>query len=51
MSNIEDIADTEFGELLQQVHSGELDVVHSCIHEQLDMSEELLGYVSTSGMT
>ena len=46
MSNIEDIADTEFSELLQQVHLGELDVVNLRIHERLDMSEELLGVVS-----
>ena len=46
MSDIEDIADTEFGELLQQVHLGELDVVDSRIHKRLDMSEELLGVVS-----
>ena len=44
-SDIEDIADTEFGELLQQVHLGELDVVDSRIHERLDMSEKLLGVV------
>ena len=43
---IEDIADTEFDQLLQQVHLSEHDVVDSCINEQLDMSEELLGVVS-----
>ena len=41
---IEDIADTELGELMQQVQ-GELDVVDSRKHERLDMSEELLGVV------
>ena len=46
MSEIEDIADKEFDELLQQVHLGELDVVDSRINERLDMSEELLGGVS-----
>ena len=46
MSKIEDIADTEFDELLQQVHLGELNVVNSRINERLDMSEELLGVVS-----
>ena len=47
MSDIEDITDMEFGELLQQVHLGELDVVDSHIHEELDMSEELLGVQSS----
>ena len=46
MSEIEDITDTEFEELLQQVHLGELDVVDSRINERLDTSEELLGIVS-----
>ena len=45
-SDIEDISDTEFSELLQQVHLGKLDVVDSLIHEWLDMLEELLGVVS-----
>ena len=45
-SDIEDIAEMEFGELLQQVHLGELDVVHSRTHEQLDISEELFGVIS-----
>ena len=40
------MADTEFCELLQQVHLGELNVVNSRTHEQLDMLEELLGVVS-----
>ena len=44
--DIEDIADMDFCELMQQVHLGELDVVDSRIHERLDMSEELLGVVS-----
>ena len=59
ISEIEDIAGTEFDELLlQQMHLGELDVVDSRINQRLDMSEELLGVVSvpaddalsTSGM-
>ena len=45
MSDIEDIAGTKFGKLLQQVHLGELDVVDWCIHERQDMLEELLGGV------
>ena len=45
---IEDIAGTEFNQLLQQVHLGKLDVVDSCINERLDMSEELLGVVSAA---
>ena len=46
--NIEDIVDTEFGKLLQQVHLGKLNVVDSRIHvhERLDMSEELMSVVS-----
>ena len=40
--HFKDIADTEFGELLQQVHLGKLDVVDSRINERLDMSKELL---------
>ena len=59
MSEIEDIADTEFDELLQQVELGEFNVVDSRINERLDMLEELLGIVldlandvlSTSGMS
>ena len=47
VSEIEDIAGTEFDELLlQQMGLGELDVVDSRINQQLDMSEELLGVVS-----
>ena len=46
MSEIEDIVGTEFDELLQQVHLGEVDVVDSRINERLDMSEELLGFIS-----
>ena len=42
MSEMKDIAGTEFDELLQQVHLGEVDVVNSRINERLDMSEELL---------
>ena len=45
MSEVEDIAGTEFDELLQQVHLGELDVFNSHINKPLDMSEELLGIV------
>ena len=46
MSEIKDIAGTEFDELLsQQMHLGELDVVDSRISQRLDMSEELLGVV------
>ena len=55
--SIEDIADTEFDELLQQVHVSELDVVDSHINKQLEMLQELLCAVldpadmlSTSGM-
>ena len=36
-SDIDDIANAEFGELLQQVHLGELDVVDLRIHERLEM--------------
>ena len=58
MFKIEDIAGTEFIELLQQMHLGKLDVVDLCIIERLDILEELLGVVlapvddtlSTSGM-
>ena len=58
MSEIEVITDTEFDEVLQQVHLGELDVVDLRITEWLDVSKELLGVVldpaddtlSTSGM-
>ena len=46
MSKIEDIAGTEFDELLQQVHLGELDLVDYRINQRLDMSEEMLGVVS-----
>ena len=46
MSEIEDIADTEFDEVLQQVQLDECDVVNSCKDEQLDMLEELLAVVS-----
>ena len=46
MSAIEDIADTEFDELLQQVHLGELDIVDSRLNERQDTSEELLVVVS-----
>ena len=46
MSEIEDIVGTELNELLQQVHLGEVDVVDSRINERLDMSEELLGFIS-----
>ena len=58
MSEIEDIADSKFDELLQQVQLGKHDVVDLRIDERQDMSEELLGVVSapaddtlsTSGM-
>ena len=40
---IEDIADTEFEKLLEQVQLGEHDVDNSHIDEWQDMSEELLG--------
>ena len=59
MSEIEDIAGTEFDELLlQQKHLDELDVVDSSINQRLDMSEERLSVdsfpaddaLSTSGM-
>ena len=42
---IEDIAEMEFDELLQQVHLGELDIVDSHTDEQQDMSKHLLGIV------
>ena len=42
MSKIEDIADTEFDEVLEQVQSGECDIVDSHIDERRDMLEELL---------
>ena len=48
MSEIEDIAGTEFDKLLQQVHLGELDLVDFCIKQRLDMSKELLGVVSAT---
>ena len=44
MSEIEDIADTEFDELLEHVDLGELDVVESRTDWQ-DMSEEPLDVV------
>ena len=52
------IEDTEYDELLQQVHLSELDVVDPRINERLEMLEELLGVLSdladdtlsTSGM-
>ena len=58
MSEIKDMADMEFDELLEQVDVGELDVVKSRINKQQDMSKELLGVISapmdgtlsTSGM-
>ena len=46
MSEIEDVMDTEFDQLLQQVYLTELDVVDSQINERLNMSKELLGIVS-----
>ena len=45
MSEIEDIADIEFDELLQHVDLGELNVVESCTNGW-DMSKESLGIVS-----
>ena len=59
MSEIEDIAGTEFDKLLwQRVRLTELDVVDWRISQRLEMSKELLGVVSvpaddaltTSGM-
>ena len=44
MSEIEDIADTEFDELLEHVDLGELDVVELRTESQ-DMSKELLDFV------
>ena len=44
MSEIEDIADTEFDELLEHVDLGKLDVVYSRTDKQ-DVLEELLGVV------
>ena len=46
MSKIEDIADTEFDALLEQVDLGELSVVESHIDEWQVLLEELLGVVS-----
>ena len=43
MSEIEDITNAEFDELLKQVDLGELDVVELRIDERQDMSEELIG--------
>ena len=48
MFEMEDIAGTEFDELLQQVHLGELHVVDLRINEWLDMSGGLLGVVLPS---
>ena len=49
MSEIEDIAATEFDELLlQRVNLAELDVVDSRINQRLDRAEELLGVVSVA---
>ena len=44
MSEIKDITDTEFNDLLEQVDLGELNIVKL----QWDMLEELLGVVSAS---
>ena len=44
MSEIEDINDTEFDELLEQVDLSEFDVVKSCIDEQQDMSKKPFGF-------
>ena len=46
ISEIENIPNTEFDELLQQVHLGKLGVVDLHINERLDMSEELLSVIS-----
>ena len=46
MSEIEDIAETEFDKLLKLVQLGESDAVNSHIDEWQDMSEELLGVIS-----
>ena len=60
MSEIEDITDTEFNELLEQVHlhgRTQDDIVNLRTNEWQDMSEEMLGVstpeddtLSTSGM-
>ena len=42
MSEIKDIADTDFDELVQL---GQCDIVNLCIHERQNMSEELLTVV------
>ena len=44
MSEIEDIVDTEFDKLLQQLHLSKLEDL--CINEWLDMPEELLDIIS-----
>ena len=57
-SEIKDMEDMEFDELLEQVDVGELDVVESRVNEWQGMSKELLGIISapadgilsTSGM-
>ena len=48
MSEIEDIADTEFNKLLKHVDLGKLDIVEWCTDRQ-DMSQELLGVIQTLG--
>ena len=45
MSDIKDMADMEFDEVLEQVVVGETDVFKLRINEQQDMSKELLGIV------
>ena len=45
MSKIEDIADMEFGKLLEHVDLGELDIAKSHLHRQDTLSDELLGVV------
>ena len=44
-SDIENIAETKFGGLLQQVDLGKLDVFELSKHNQLDIQEELLHVV------
>ena len=48
MSKIEDIADSEFDKLLQQVQLGKHDVLDLRIDKWGDMSKELLGVASAS---
>ena len=47
MSEIGNIADTNLDKLLEKVHLGKLDIVDLHTDEQQDVSEELLGVLST----